>query len=435
MRKKMIALVLTLIMVFGLSLTVAARSGVFDLFPGDSIEINCDGKRLKMQRIDQNQVVVNCKGNPAQPTPTDTPQPEPSPPPPTGGRIEPYAGAPVCDASLHNDRAWHGLWNYEQGCHYTHEHKDNPHDVDDIFGTAIYTLAGGEVSYPWQTFAVTPGTAGQYPELLDATMTENTLKHQGYGWAVRRNMPCRTPDWGGDGCITDLRVQYHALMGASGATTRYHSYLLEARACLPDNPAACGIIRTGGWLDTGYLMVKLADGDIIPDLPDNPANLVIPLEPKKEHFGGSTLNQSQYAVWYGNNLDTAVQSMVSLATENAWQGIDPNNPGHVALTCPGFDCQHNGSTMQLHRFGFFGRPAMDPDADGFVDYQGFTDRYGNLVSNCSGVGLDCIPLLIQHLPLANAETTEFLYEDDLQGIWMREYDMSPNGEWWIEYPN
>jgi len=79
---------------------------------------------------------------------TPTPQPPTATPEPDGD-VEPYADAPLCPS--HDDRAFHTLWDAERGCHYDHEHGDNPHDVDHIFGTEFYDWAGGEISYPWQT--------------------------------------------------------------------------------------------------------------------------------------------------------------------------------------------------------------------------------------------------------------------------------------------
>jgi len=86
----------------------------------------------------------------AAPEPTETPTPQPpTATPEPDGDVEPYADAPACPS--HDDRAFHALWDAERGCHYDHEHGDNPHDVDHIFGTEFYDWAGGEISYPWQT--------------------------------------------------------------------------------------------------------------------------------------------------------------------------------------------------------------------------------------------------------------------------------------------
>lgn len=49
--------------------------------------------------------------------------------------------------SGHDNRAWHPLTQ-----EFAHEHGDDPSGMDDVFGTGAYDLAGGEISYPWQTF-------------------------------------------------------------------------------------------------------------------------------------------------------------------------------------------------------------------------------------------------------------------------------------------
>src|SRR5437016_6148113 len=38
---------------------------------------------------------------------------------------------PVCPT--HDSTAWHGLYDPDRNCHYTHEHHDNPNAVNDIF--------------------------------------------------------------------------------------------------------------------------------------------------------------------------------------------------------------------------------------------------------------------------------------------------------------
>ena len=163
-------------------------------------------------------------GSSATPAPTSAPG--------TGGGTQPYAGAPKCDESLHNPTEWHSLWNSEAGCHYDHEHKMNPHDMDDVFGTQIYDWAGGSLSYPWQTYA---GAGVNFEQYADGTCTENNCKHEGYKWLYYRNRTSAENVRGalllGSHVITDARVQYHGVGGEMGALTRVHSVWLEARAC------------------------------------------------------------------------------------------------------------------------------------------------------------------------------------------------------------
>lgn len=116
--------------------------------------------------------------------------------PPAGG-VEPYASAPTCPT--HDDRAYHGIWNGERGCHYNHSHGDDPHSVDDIFGTAFYDWAGGEISYPWET------------------PRENELKHAAYNWFVRVEDDCFSEYE--DGCVRAFRAQAHGVGAVQGDIT------------------------------------------------------------------------------------------------------------------------------------------------------------------------------------------------------------------------
>ncbi|MCA9918349.1 MAG: hypothetical protein KC445_10385, partial [Anaerolineales bacterium] len=142
-----------------------AQSFNMNLSGGDNAQIACDGRRMGIQRLSRNEVNIICRGSSSNPQPTaqptdpppsptepapspttpppspTTPAPQPTattpppaptspPPPPPGGNIQPFAGAPACEdiGVAHDDRAWHGIWNYQYGCHWDHEHKQNPHE-------------------------------------------------------------------------------------------------------------------------------------------------------------------------------------------------------------------------------------------------------------------------------------------------------------------
>lgn len=308
---------------------------------------------------------------------------------------------PACQT--HNDTEWHALFDEEKNCHYNHEHKENPHDVDAVLGLVGLLYGGQEISYPWQTFS----DAG----------TENQLKHQGYGWLVRKDEKCISKFT--EGCLTDFRVQYHAIMASHGAVTRFHSFWLEARGCLKRNPAQCGIIRTGGWVDYGHLIV---DGRHIP-LPGDPAEIG---SSRRVHYNET--GNASFGTWYGRNNLT----LVSIQTNRMWGLINPDNPHEQHLFCPDYHCKNNGSMMQAHAIGVYVRPELDPDGNGRVTFNGYTNQYGEIVPDCNEIGLDCIPLQIINMPVGHYE-----YRDDTrpQGQPVIDHDSSPPGEWWITYPN
>lgn len=249
-------------------------------------------------------------GTAVPPTPTNEPEPTATTPAPTptavaGDPIQPFAGAPACEeiGVTHDDRAWHGIWNYDYGCHWDHEHKQDPHEVDHIFGDGYYTLAGGELSYPWETYA---GAGEAFEAYVPGTPTENSAKHEGYAWHHFTNglEICDQSLLLGSLCFDSFRVQNHQVGGEVGALTRFHSVYAEGIACTPEAAAqmqfnglvgaygrtisgqfypltldnilqfpaeftGCGYGSGGGWLDFGRLNWP-ARGDYY-ELPgDNP---------------------------------------------------------------------------------------------------------------------------------------------------------------------
>lgn len=333
-------------------------------------------------------------------TPTATPTDIPTELPPTVTPAPTSTSVPSSDLCEHDDRAFHGLEG--DGCHFNHFHGDDPHEVDHIFGTEYYNLAGGEISYPWQTFS--------------AMGLENDVKHGGYFWMVRTGLECFSQF--GDGCITDFRAQSHFLMNDHGARTRYHSFSLEARICVEANPTDCGIIRTMGWQDSGTLFVDDVEVLTVTDI------LTRSPRPVKLHYSG---DQARFATWY----PVSAWARVAVETRDAWGAVQPYGPLY-------FGGNHNQSSLQPHVIGVTipGRQynsdgelvstsaILDPDSNGYADWEGWADRYGRIHANqdiCSAVSLDCVPLAFENVRLG----LQYQYRGDY-----REYD---NGEGWIEY--
>jgi hypothetical protein len=382
---------------------------------------------------------------PTERTATATSQPAPDRP------LEPYPDAPLCEQ--HDPLAYHALWNAELGCHYDHTHADDPHAADDVFGTAIYDWLGGEISYPWQTFS----DAG----------TENELKHGGYFWLVR------TPaEIGGcssqfaDGCITAFRALTHFMMLDQGARTRFHSYWFEAQACREAAPEDCGILRTGGWFDTGDLLV---DDQLVQE---EPRPVVRAPRPFKLHYS------NPFATWY----PTSPFVRVSMEVADAWglvildadeaSEVQMNSTGGAPQAQPRFfcygepGCELNNSLIQPHIIAvqlprsvetsagkrLSAAAIMDPDGDGRGNFSGFVDRYGRILVNPDGtpmemcdIGLDCIPLEIENLylgmqyQLRDAPAGERPKLHPTGRAWpgsgYREYDIYFDGQTtgWIQY--
>lgn len=342
--------------------------------------------------------------------------------------VAPSASAPACDPALHDPAQWHGLWNATAGCHYNHEHKHNPHDVDDIFGPPGAWFGGGELSYPWQTFK---GSNGDYPAWSgNVADLENIAKHNNYGWIVRRDIPAHAgmePDgtW-----IRAFRLQYHGMGEPHDVTARFHSFSLEAEVCNLNGD--CGIVRTGGWLDFGNLEI---DG-------------AVPLPGEEDAVGDDGRRRIHFFYadperraepgfkaeffWYGRHRpiqppfsDVPLDPMlIALAQADVWYNVDPADPHAFNLFCPDYQCNKNGSTIQAHVIQFTVRQS---------DFNGYTDRYGRLAPTCAAPGLDCVPLILEHVPLGSVQ-----HRDDrdlgLDSAGAQDFDISPAGVWWIEPP-
>jgi hypothetical protein len=287
-------------------------------------------------------------------------------------QVQPYPTAPTCPT--HNNRAWHGLWDAQRGCHYNHHHGDNPHEVDGVFGTTLFGIMGGEVSHPWQTF--------------NADGYENDLKHAGYFWHVRRNLPCES-----DGCITDFRILVHQHPTGRDAPVRFHSGVLEA-AVLDRQTGLTGSIRVPGlWIDFGDLLV---DGNLTLDVAGNGNR-------HKQHHSSGT----PQIIWYGaSQADNAGRQgfvRISTSVHDVWDHTTAANPGLTTdYACYGDPrCRANATQLRPHLItvsipGVL-RGLVDPDRNGLADWTGWTNRYGVPTTGCSRASLDCVPVTISRV--------------------------------------
>lgn len=348
------------------------------------------------------------------------------------GRPAASADLPLCPS--HDPTRWHGLVDPVRRCHYDHEHKDDPRAVDAVLGPAGRWFGGTSVSYPWQTFK---GAGEGWPAPpTDPLLAENAAKHEGYGYGVRRGLRCR-PAFDAEGCLTDIRLEVHALATAHDATARFHSFALEARGCIRGR---CGIVREGGWLDYGILRLDFGKpyytehvalaGDPAAQDTFNPVRL-----------HKSRPNEQRDATWYSQPGRWNRHLSTPGLRFETWSPIDPTDPTRVLSWCdvgadrkaaPG--CTANGSWLETHLVPIRVPAELDGrdgKRDGLVTFRGHTDRYGNLrpASACPRVSLDCIPLVLEHMPVGY-----YQYRDDVQGIQPTEHDVTPAGRSWLCLP-
>lgn len=472
----------------------AQSMGSVDLFPGEDVTITCAGDQIIIRPIDPTQVRIDCKGS-GNPAPTDTPAPTmvmptdtpvpadtdtpvpdatltptlqatdtpaPTIPPPqlptntpiAQGPIAPYAGAPLC--ATHDNNAWHSLWDSTRGCHYNHTHNTDPRAGDAVFGPWAVLWGGQELSYPWATSGA-----------------ENGMKHGGYKFTYREFPTCSsTNQYNGQpaNCVSHARVEYHAVSGLMDYLARYHSFYEELRICKRTAPNQCGVIRSGGWADFGPLHVPYKQQLVIRPggTVDFGAGMVMTFPADPPYFGGQDLSLEPYLavgsvaglnILRNKNPDSGVDvgrvdvwSMPEGKTSydavkphplvrflvgvaDPWNVMDPANPNSLIWVCTDAPkhngCGYNGSLSAVNELSAYIPPSLDPDKDGFADYAGWTDRYGKIVTNCNAPALDCVPLEIIHAPVGFADS-----RDPGNGSSaLKEFDLSPKGERWIEFPN
>ncbi len=381
--------------------------------PGDTLTVTCSTS-LSTSSGSQADTLV-C----ATPVPTSTPTAVPPTATPTSGTTSGTgpAGVPLC---AHDPTAFHGLVELNADgsirCTYTHTHMDDPHALDSVLGP-LPSYLGGDISYPWQTVNATTG------------VPENTAKHRVYDWSVISNAACITS--GAQYSFNNFRLEAH-LDGNMGATTRFHSYWLQAQTCDPNNPSYKGTVSIGGHQDTGVLMVNngTPQGQYVP-LPGDPSTGAQSIF---QRIHGQPAYPRYDATWYSGNQNpqgnTGLPRLtIQMGTRKAdWGPVDPNNPSNVLFYGPPY---YGGSFNEPGHLLVMYIGADFPGAqNGIVNYDGYTDRWGEVVPNCSPVGIDCIPVSVH-----NVKVGSYQFRNDAHNIGTRNYNVFVNGQSLIQFPN
>ena len=341
------------------------------------------------------------------PAPTGTPLPTDTP----VGETAPYPTAPLC--TTHDNSLFHTLWNSAGGgCHYDHEHGDDPAQVPALLGIDPLQFTGGQsISYPWQT------------------TDENLLKHEGYKWTVRATNedPCVAAEVGPNG--TDgYAVEFHAKGGGVEHLTRNHSSFIMVRVC--NSLGQSGILVTGGHQDYGQRVSTYQSGIVlaIDGQPQPPYGALL-----SPYLSLDCFNDDGAQTDCGNKFTRSGSTWVSRpqaiecchqVAQLLFRSRDPyqwiNGTTRLILNGQTFrwvcgvteynpaDCDANNTTVAVHQV--FGNvptewDLLDGVADGLVTWQGFTDRWGNVVEGCIEIGLDCVPLYLSGVPVGQFSGT------------------------------
>lgn len=355
------------------------------------------------------------------PTPTLTPSPTPTE---ISGLVEPYADAPLCEN--HDLYTYHSLWNEVLGCHYDHTHGDNPHELDDLFGTEVYDLMGGEISYPWHT----PGE-------------NEEAKHKSYMWFTGRDIGCFSQF--DNGCVSAYRVFVHNDL--FNVVSTHHSALVEAYVCdEAQYPVigndACGFIRVSGHQSTGDLNI---DSQTVLDREQQPN------APQQFMLHHDAIGQKQIATWYPTfyslmRVSTQTDDMFGYWKFPVGQTLPVS--GVADLDFELLDGNASKTNVHLLGLGFAPRYAsiLNPDGDGFADYNGFVDVHtGEIGGNCTSISEMCAPITLIRVPVLDGISTSFQFRT---GVVERDICFNPdtkvredcrasseiNASGWITFP-
>lgn len=384
---------------------------------------------------------------------------------------------PLCTS--HDETKWHSTIDNALQCHYDHSHGDDPSLANDIFGD--WTFNGQTVSYP---HASSPAE-NMYEQYIGST--DKTKKHAGYFYLVRKNLPNSPvvlPNWNTpvDSWVRDIRVQVH-FWGEGDTQVRFHSYYYEIRV---QNKAtgAYGIIKTGGLMDTGilqlyklqWLPVAGQDPSLseltrqwLPGYDENIHGSIDPYRGYKQacsqlvykfdwdEFISPTYNMtidntglSNDVLWslapnvYGYNKIAGVSVEKFDNPDCITAGpINKENPYSATYEIKNLcqlgnypNCRFNGSEVGMFMTfvivpSSWDNSSMDTNpATGIVSMRQWTNVKGDIVNGCTMASYDCIPLILENMPVGQA----FFQRSGSGKVDLSEFDLTPpdhivNGRW------
>jgi hypothetical protein len=332
--------------------------------------------------------------------------------------INPYPSAPLCPDSgaAHDYSLFHTLWDSVRGCHYDHEHGQDPFtpEVAAAFpGFDLQALLGGV----------------QIGHSNPSSPAENTVKHGGFKWNVQlvHPEPCVGFEDSTYGASASV-IQYHAFGDeAIELEARIHSTVALVRECSASDPTDYGYIYVVQFQDYGQRIVPYL-GTVVgyPNQP-NPAyrsqfgpylstDCVGPAAQCRENLS-FVLNYrlSVASVWTSKQTGTSplVGSRLFnllFRLRDGYRLFDWNDqtyPFTYLWVCssdggatydPG-GCRYNNSTTQVQEIkgeipaewdnlpGFDTNPAV-----GRITAQGYVTQFGDLAPACLPGHGECFPI-------------------------------------------
>jgi hypothetical protein len=369
-----------------------------------------------------------------------------------------YAPCPT-----HDPTKWHPLVDPVRNCRYDHHHGDDPSYVNDIFGEAgaWFGKPGQSISYPWQTFVIPPDQGRMFVNTNPAEQ-ENSYKHEGYAWVVRRNQDCPTKQPSSSNpfltamgaCVTDFRVQYH-FHGMMDIPVRFHSTSAEMRLCInKSDPSSCGIYRTGGWIDMGRLFTT-APGTV--SCAHNVNEIFIPISgetrfgpfqrtdardeirchPNITSLSNFPRQGTAMSEWWGH-ITSENELRYQIKFYDAMGNVSQSNPNSFTLFCKQSDpnCRFTHSMTSL----FMGYVEHLRGSDVNGKRVTYINRWGQRASGCSSASVDCIPQTLENVKMnldynkdGRAEEGRYFHTQCGDSCTKVDHNISPNGRQWLTW--
>lgn len=329
----------------------------------------------------------------------------------------PYANAPLCPT--HDPTKWHGLWDAARGCHYDHEHGQNPFTP--------------EVAAEFPGFDLRALLCGlEVGTCLPSGPTEHTHKHGGFKWNVQLQDP--------QGCagfedatigVNGSAIQYHGFGNLSmELEASIHSVVALLRQCKTDNPNDYGYVFVSQHVSYGEVASPYQG-----DLMNYPYYSVPPYDPSFGPYltigcigqklpgqrGACRANLAQAqannadANWTSKPTGPGPKPLTSSLVQLFWRERDtyqmfdwrdqtypytflwlcsPDGSSYVQA-----GCRYNNSTTQVHEIqgtipaSWDNLAGFDTDPrPGRITAQGYVTHFGELNTACTTAGTDCEPI-------------------------------------------
>ena len=354
--------------------------------------------------------------------PTDTTLPQITDTP-VAGPIAPYPSAPLCPDALpgaHDTSKFHTVWDSIRGCHYDHEHGQNP-----------YT---SEVAAVFPNFnLLTLNCNMQVGHCNPSSPVENIQKHGGMKIQVDISAPqgCTVGFESGTVAVDAYAIQYH-VFGRQDIEfeARQHSTVALLRQCKPNNPNDRGYVYVGQLQEYGERCLPYQGQTLLyPDNPQPPYNCAFGQYFTTEGVGPcagcrsdisyytGALNRNNLSIWTSKKTGSGTRPPGStlfnllFRSRDNYQALNANdlvhpftwlwacsNDGGQTYRTDG--CRYNNSTTTIHEIKgvipatWDNLAGFDTDMEvGRITAEGYVTRYGTLNPDCTSPnGLDCQPI-------------------------------------------